>query len=58
MNINLSKSDYYLVKKAGSGETLSREEENRFADLATKHCGKSEKSGDALDSNKKNESQE
>ena len=43
--VRLSSSDYYLVKKAGSGEKLSGKEENQLANLAAKHCGKSEKSG-------------
>ena len=43
--VRLSSSDYYLIKKAGSGGKLSGKEENRLADLAAKHCGKSDKSG-------------
>ena len=43
--VRLSSSDYYLVKKAGSGGKLSGKEENQLANLAAKHCGKSEKSG-------------
>ncbi len=43
--VRLSSSDYYLVKKAGSGEKLSGKEENQLANLAAKHCGKSDKSG-------------
>ena len=40
----LASSDYYLVQKASKGEKLSGKEGNRLADLAAKHCGKSEKS--------------
>jgi len=43
--VRLSSSDYYLIKKAGSGDKLSGKEENRLADLAAKHCGKADKSG-------------
>ena len=43
--VRLASTDYYLIKKAGSGGKLSGKEENRLADLAAKYCGKSEKSG-------------
>ena len=43
--VRLSSSDYYLIKKVKSGDKLSGKEENRLADLAAKHCGKSDKSG-------------
>ena len=52
----LASSDYYLVQKASKGEKLSGKEGNRLADLAAKHCGKSEKSSGgsaALGSSKK-----
>ena len=52
----LASSDYYLVQKASKGKKLSGKEGNRLADLAAKHCGKSEKSSGgsaALGSSKK-----
>ncbi len=42
--VRLSSSDNYLVKKAGSGGTLSEKQANRLAELAVTHCGKDEKS--------------
>ena len=46
--VRLSSSDYYLIKKAGSGDKLSGKEENRLADLAAKHCGKADKSAKVI----------
>jgi len=41
--VRLSSADYYLVKMAKENKKMSSKEKNRLADLAAKHCGKSEK---------------